>query len=875
MQPTATVADPALTEGDTLAARLRRTGHVDFTPYAAPLRDRPGVKAVGALGVAASLYDAKQSGETIGDLLSHDNPLAARSELVHFAGRNVGGWAGGTAAAYALGSAGAGPMGLIAADAYFMSQVGEQAADLLDNRAIYHQTDRDGTPWAFDGRAWSRQGMADTTSDGVNKPIPTPILASDEKARELNSLATNAATALALKAAPHPDDPFRLPAKASDRPSLSRADWTRDAADGQWHRQVKTGVSGENNRGLYEQQTASPARAADLDAQAAAVVARNLANGPGAIAARYELAYHRSGWSADGYPMSPAVQQALPDPDALNASDGKRYRRDAEGQWTSNGVRADGNLALELDTTRALLQPALAEHAQAMAALAQAPPTPQDLQREQTLYRYRIVGTELNPDWREAIDLAMQRTRQGQGLTGDGAVQLQRGPGGALGADSPIVHLQRGADGVERIAAVTGTEDIRQALDEVRARRQAPSLSDMPTPPQASMAHACDGAADTDGSASDPASSPQHVLDVQAQTQAASAARQRQERERQQRQAQEQQIAQAPEHALVQAAHAEKAPTAQALQAPAALEHRSQALQQREQEQRLAQQAQQHEQQQRLAQEAQQREQQQRQSQEVQQHEQQQRLAQEAQQHEQQQRQPREVQQREQQQRDVQQRLAQDTREPPAQRRQPQQAEASDPQETQRQPMQERRTHDAPPASLQTAPIAAASPAARQPDARAHPTQAPPLVQAPATRDDTPLQPREEPVQAPRLQSPHAAPHASHAPPLAAERNDAPPAPQTQTPAPDAPMVHHEPALPAPSPAHLAQAPVPSPGAHAADRATGTADQAQPARRAAPASPEQAHAPPHRPRAGQRRILGGNTAHDAGAAHPDRTRPAR
>ncbi|PPT72250.1 hypothetical protein XthCFBP4691_20735, partial [Xanthomonas theicola] len=107
----------------------------------------------------------------------------------------------------------------------------------------------------------------------------TPILASDEKARELNSLATNAATALALKAAPHPDDPFRLPAKASDRPSLSRADWTRDAADGQWHRQVKTGVSGENNRGLYEQQTASPARAADLDAQAAAVVARNLANG--------------------------------------------------------------------------------------------------------------------------------------------------------------------------------------------------------------------------------------------------------------------------------------------------------------------------------------------------------------------------------------------------------------------------------------------------------------------------------------------------------------------------------------------------------------------------------------------------------------------
>ncbi|MCT8287806.1 hypothetical protein NYQ43_19490, partial [Xanthomonas translucens pv. translucens] len=139
------------------------------------------------------------------------------------------------------------------------------------------------------------------------------------------------------------------------------ANWMRDAADGQWHRQVKTAVSGENNRGLYAQETASPARAAELDAQSTEVVARNLANSPGAIAARYELAYRRSGWAADGWPMSPAVQQALPNPDALNASDGKRYYRDAEGHWASDGALAAGNRALELDTTRALLQPALAE----------------------------------------------------------------------------------------------------------------------------------------------------------------------------------------------------------------------------------------------------------------------------------------------------------------------------------------------------------------------------------------------------------------------------------------------------------------------------------------------------------------------------------
>ncbi|MCL1524989.1 hypothetical protein, partial [Xanthomonas nasturtii] len=28
---------------------------------------------------------------------------------------------------------------------------------------------------------------------------------------------------------------------------------------------------------------------------------------------------------------------------------------------------------------------------------------------EETLYRYRITGTELKPEWREAIDLATQR----------------------------------------------------------------------------------------------------------------------------------------------------------------------------------------------------------------------------------------------------------------------------------------------------------------------------------------------------------------------------------------------------------------------------------------------------------------------------------
>ncbi|WP_246749959.1 AHH domain-containing protein, partial [Xanthomonas citri] len=263
-------------------------------------------QALRTAGLLATAADTVMTGQRATHSLGQNNPLAAQSELAHFAGRNVGGWAGGTAAAYALGSSGAGPMVLIAADAYFLGAAGEKAAALLDNRAIYTQTDREGTQWSFNGIAWAREGKADTTNDGIDNPTSTPIVASYEKARELNYQATNAAAALALKDAPAPQDPYRQPANATDRPSLSIADWRRDATDGQWHRLVKAEIAGANDRGSYVQETALPHRKAELDAQAQEVIARNIANSPGAIAARYELAHHRSGWAADGLPMSPA-----------------------------------------------------------------------------------------------------------------------------------------------------------------------------------------------------------------------------------------------------------------------------------------------------------------------------------------------------------------------------------------------------------------------------------------------------------------------------------------------------------------------------------------------------------------------------------------
>ncbi|WDM66965.1 MULTISPECIES: hypothetical protein [Xanthomonas] len=60
---------------------------------------------------------------------------------------------------------------------------------------------------------------------------------------------------------------------------------------------------------MYRTDIAAPARAAELDAQAQQVIAGNIANSPGAIAARYELAYQRSGWAVNQRRCIPAEKR--------------------------------------------------------------------------------------------------------------------------------------------------------------------------------------------------------------------------------------------------------------------------------------------------------------------------------------------------------------------------------------------------------------------------------------------------------------------------------------------------------------------------------------------------------------------------------------
>lgn len=433
-------------------------------------------------GLLATGADAVVTTRRAADLLEQGNATAAQSELNHALARNAGGWLGGAAAAYLAGTGGFAPVALVAADALLMSKAFEKGADLLDNRRIYQQTDTAGVQWRFAGRNWERQAVMDRTADGVDNPARSSVGATYEKARELGAYASAAAVALALGNAPIPQDPFRLAARPADRRGLDNADWQRDPLTERWSRQVKVGVSGANDRGIYLSEVASPERSRELNQQALARIEGNIAHGHEAIAAAY-LENFAALRMHDYIPIPSAVQAARARPEVVQGSDNQRYQRNEAGQWLHDGQPAQGNLALELELTRHIRQPSLERSEQAVAEL-RAQPAPTAAQRDQheLLHRYQSVGTRLNPEWQQAIALATERTRQAHGLGAGTLQELQAGPSGRPGADSPIVHYRMGADGVARRVAVTRTEDLHQAWNEIRARQAY--VAPLPDTPQ-------------------------------------------------------------------------------------------------------------------------------------------------------------------------------------------------------------------------------------------------------------------------------------------------------------------------------------------------------------------------------------------------------
>lgn len=432
-------------------------------------------------GLLASGADAVITARRTSRLLEEGNGTAAQSELTHALARNGGGWVGGMATASVIGTSSFVPAAIVAGDALLMSKAFDKGADLLDNRAVYRQTDKADVTWQFSGLNWQRQAVMDSAGDGLGNPAERSVGASYEKARELGAYAHVKAVELALGTAPPPQDPFSIPARDVEG-RLDNPNWHRDAQTEQWMRQVKVGVSGANDRGVYETQIASPERASELNREAVQRIENNIANGKAAIAASY-LETRAATRASDFVPLVPeAVEQARARPDAIHGSDNQLYQRDEQGQWSHAGQIAQGNMALELELTRTIQQPSLDQFNQTIAALDARPlPSAAEVNQNELRHSYYAAGVALSPAWEQAIALATARTREQHGITGPTLQELGPVAEGNAGASRPITYYQVGQDGVARAVATTSTQELQAAWNEVRTRanEQAP-LPDSP-----------------------------------------------------------------------------------------------------------------------------------------------------------------------------------------------------------------------------------------------------------------------------------------------------------------------------------------------------------------------------------------------------------
>ncbi|MCC7634397.1 hypothetical protein IEN52_09645 [Stenotrophomonas rhizophila] len=435
-------------------------------------------------GLLATGADAIMTARRAAELIEQGNTTAAQSEVNHALARNAGGWIGGGSTALALGGSGFLPAAVVAADALLLSKAFEKGADLRDNWAIYHQTDKADVDWKFDGRNWERQTAFDSTSDGRSSPVERDVVASYQKSQELGAMASAKAVELALGKVPPPQDPFKIPAQPSDRRGLDNQDWHRKADTLAWERQIKTSVSGANDRGSYENQTATPERARQLNQEALVRIEGNISNGREAIAAAY-LESHAAQRAQDYRVDVPAaVETARAKPDVVLGSDGQVYQRNDAGEWASRDGLAHGNLAMELELTNLIRQPSLERSQQELADIQALPaPTAAQAEKNELLHRYRSASIDLNvnPDTQQAIGLAVQRTLEVNGVTGPTMQQLRPDGVDKRGFDSPIIHFQTGPDGAAHQVAITSSEALRQALNDVRAhRREQAPIPDTP-----------------------------------------------------------------------------------------------------------------------------------------------------------------------------------------------------------------------------------------------------------------------------------------------------------------------------------------------------------------------------------------------------------
>lgn len=452
------------------------------TPHGARLRGAAAGIAIEAAITAHEWDETRQRAQVFRDTLRNDTAAtdAYVRQGAQTAGALVGTAAGGMTAA-ALGTGTAGTALLVAGEGYLFGKAAERGVVLWQQHDIRNVTS-EGVDWAFNGRQWIREDLrADLVDDARDLPQRQDFAAPPDKARELSAMASAVAVERALGEVPTPRDPFVQPAGEGGEP------WRYQPDRGAWAREVVTAYDVNDQPNARETVEAKGEQAAQLSAEAMRIIDRNLAAGPAEIAARYQ-----QGHKAYGYDQTPAG--AMPDavttalnPDLLQASDGKHYRRDAQGAWTHEGASADPTRALELELTRDRLLPALEDHRQQLDRMPQwQPPTPeaQDKALLRAAYLDRGIDRETRQEDFDASHLAVQRTRADTGLTAaTTSLVLGQDASGRFTPDSPIHHLRMDADGAVRIAAITTPEDIARALADVRAHGRSEDTRSPTMPP--------------------------------------------------------------------------------------------------------------------------------------------------------------------------------------------------------------------------------------------------------------------------------------------------------------------------------------------------------------------------------------------------------
>lgn len=281
------------------------------------------VRGAGVIsGVAAVAYDAGGTAVRASHMLHQHNKIGATSEIEHFASRNFTAY--GLAAVGAEIGSGAGPLGSVAGGliggglGFF---AGDKLMDAYDGRKIYVQNDPQGRSWQYDPeqphRGWTRTITDAFAERGLSQTHQEQAPA--EIGDRLSYQASTTAVQLALGRPAKPDDPYTQPATAEDTSLPGDPPWVRDTRTNQWSRSY---VDAFAERGLshYGVDIATPARAAQLDAAASAVVANNRAQEPRSIAERYRTTYEQRGWKQYG-PMPDGVTDALNNSASSRATD--------------------------------------------------------------------------------------------------------------------------------------------------------------------------------------------------------------------------------------------------------------------------------------------------------------------------------------------------------------------------------------------------------------------------------------------------------------------------------------------------------------------------------------------------------------------------